>query len=131
VGCAIASGCGRPIAEAIDEVVEAAGAIRCEAPGDLRFTDIRSVVIAAWGPPAFDSARAWVAARIEGARIIDTAALGCTLAAGPALGWAAAIDLAMREPGGVLVIDLGVDGDAGAVVFRGSSVGAAVPGGAR
>lgn len=114
-GCAIASGRGSDLGATIaDAVARAIGASTSSA------TDVDVVVIAAWGPPAVDVSRSWARGHAPQARIVDSAALGATLAAGPALGWIAALDL--LAPGSaarrVLVIDAGVDGDAGAVVFE-------------
>ena len=114
-GCAIASGRGSDLGATIaDAVARAIGA------STRSVTDVDVVVIAAWGPPAVDVSRSWARGHAPQARIVDSAALGATLAAGPALGWIAALDL--LAPGSaarrVLVIDAGVDGDAGAVVFE-------------
>lgn len=115
-GCAIASGRDRPLAVAIADAVERALATVSSEP-------VTAVVVAAWGPAAADAVTSWARPRFPDARIIDSAALGLTLAAGPALGWIAALDVVSATPVGdaslVLVIDAGVDGDAGAVLFAG------------
>jgi len=112
-GCAIACGRGRDlgatIADAIARATEAAAAV----------AELDVVVIAGWGPPAVDASRTWARTHAPRARIVDVAALGATLAAGPALGWIAALDLlAASAARRVLVIDAGVDGDAGAALFE-------------
>jgi len=141
-GCAIASGFDRAIADTLEEAVwnalggapyparraAAHGTSSARTHGPALAIDappVDLVVIAAWGPPAVDAASSWVRMQVPTARIVDTAALGATVAAGPALGWVAAIDLlATGASTRVLVIDVGVDGDAGAVLLAAHRAGA-------
>ncbi|MBA3458916.1 MAG: hypothetical protein H0T46_03075 [Deltaproteobacteria bacterium] len=110
-GCGVASGRGRPIAEAIAHSVAAA---RLSETVDL-------VVIAPWGPPAADALRSWAAALHPTANVVSTAALGESLAASAALAVIAAADL-LEPAQRALVLSLGVDGDPGAVaIARGAA----------
>ena len=116
-GAAIASGHGRAFAAALDDAttraLAEAGLHDGVGAGDLM--DI--VVIAPWGPPVIDASLSALRGRFPSAAIVDTSALGATLAAGPALAWIAAFDL--LQPGQrAIVIDAGVDGDVGAVVLH-------------
>jgi hypothetical protein len=91
----------------------------------MRTMAIDLVVITAWGPPAAEPAASWARARFPTANIVETSQLGATLAAAPALGWAVAFDLLSTGFGHrALVIDAGVDGDAGAVVIVSGAAGA-------
>jgi 3-oxoacyl-(acyl-carrier-protein) synthase len=105
-GCAHASGRGSHLGEAIDAAVARAQRTRSE---------VGHVVIAPWGPPAGDALRSLVAARWPDAAVVDTAALGDSLAASPALAVIAGVDLLASSPGHVVVVTLGVDGDPGIV----------------
>ncbi len=105
-GCGVASGRGRPFADAMNDAVATA-----------RFGEqVQLVVIAPWGPPAADALHSWTAARCPGARVVSTAPLGESLAASAALAVIAAADLLERSQR-ALVLTLGVDGDPGAVVL--------------
>ena len=106
-GCGMASGRGRPVADAIAEAVSVA---RLVEPVDL-------VVIAPWGPPAADALRGWASVTFPGARVVSTAALGESLAASAALAVIAAADLLEQRGGRAVVLTLGVDGDPGVVVL--------------
>lgn len=106
-GCGMASGRGRPVADAIAEAVSVA---RLVEPVDL-------VVIAPWGPPAADALRGWASVTCPGARVVSTAALGESLAASAALAVIAAADLLEQRGGRAVVLTLGVDGDPGVVVL--------------
>ncbi len=111
-GCAIASSRGRSLTAAISDAAERALAMSASP------TSVDVIVVAAWGPPAVDAIASWARTRFPSARLVDTTALGATLAAGPALGWIAAVDLLETTAQRALVIDAGVDGDAGAVLFE-------------
>ena len=104
----------------VRDVVEHIDQRRARDTRDALFDDIDLVVIAPWGPPVLDTVASWARAHCPTARIIDTAALGATLAASPALAWIAAIDLlSAGTHRRALVLDAGVDGDVGAVLLRG------------
>jgi hypothetical protein len=104
---AIANGEQRAKHEAIDEAVGPNGFA-----GDV-------VVIAPWGPPAGEVLRAWVRARVIGARVVDaTERHGDTLAAAHAIGWLVALDELAAGAARALVVGAGIDGDIGAVVLR-------------
>ncbi len=109
-GYGIATGNGRPLSLAINQAWESA----------LGTADaVDAVVVATCEPSATDVVTEWARNRFPRARLVDTAALGATLAAGPALGWITALDLiAAGHSRTVLVIDAGVDGDAGAVLVQ-------------
>ncbi len=109
-GCAIANGHNRSVSATIADAAE-----RTVAESGVATID--AIVVAAWGPPAVDTATLWARARFPSAKLVDTSPLGLTLAAGPALGWATALDLISSGLVRVLAIDVGVDGDAGAVMF--------------
>jgi 3-oxoacyl-[acyl-carrier-protein] synthase II len=85
--------------------------------GDVVPLNITHVVLAPWGPPAADALRSFVAARWPSATVIETTALGESLAATPALAVIAAVDLLASSRGRVVVVTLGVDGDPGIVVL--------------
>ncbi len=109
-GCGIATGWGRPLSLAINQAWESA---LCTADA------VDAVVVATCEPSATDVVTEWARDSFPRARLVDTTMLGATLAAGPALGWIAALDLiAAGDSRTVLVIDAGVDGDAGAVLIR-------------
>lgn len=114
-GCGIASGRGRPIADAIADAV---AATRRE---PIEQVDI--VVIAPWGPPAADALRSWTAGRFPTATVVSTGALGESLAATAALAVIAAADLLADAAGPrrAIVLTLGVDGDPGAVALSRSA----------
>jgi 3-oxoacyl-[acyl-carrier-protein] synthase II len=99
--CAVASGRGRALADALDEAAMVDEAIE-------------HVVVTAWGPPALDEVRAWVRARMPRATVVDASSLGGALAASPALGWLAALDLVGSR---AMAIDAGIDGDVGVVAI--------------
>jgi hypothetical protein len=74
-------------------------------------------VLAACGPEAEEVLRG-----LAPARPLSVAPLGHSLAALPALGWAAALDLvASGAAGRVTVLSLGVDGDLGVVELAGGA----------
>ncbi len=106
-GCEMASGRGRPVADAIAEAVSRT---RLAEPVDV-------VVIAPWGPPAADVLRSWASATAPDALVVSTAALGESLAASAALAVIVAADLLDERAGRAVVLTLGVDGDAGAVLL--------------
>ena len=111
-GYGIANGNGRPLSVAINTAWECALRI-------ANAVDVDAVVVATCEPSAADVVTGWARDRFPSARLVDTAALGATLAAGPALGWITALDLiAAGHSRTVLVIDAGVDGDAGAVLVQ-------------
>ena len=97
--CALASGRGRPVADALAEVTRGVERI------DL-------VAIAPWGPPADDALRSF--ATRYAAPVIATATE--SLAATAALAVIAAA--AQLERGRALVLTLGIDGDPGAIVLE-------------
>jgi hypothetical protein len=107
LGAAIASGQGRPFGEAIDEAV-----------AGLAVEAVDTIVVVPWGPPAADALRSW-ASRLPGATILDVSrGLGDALAASPALGWVAALDLIVAgRARRALVVAAGTDGDVGAVLL--------------
>lgn len=111
-GCGIASGRGRPIADAVSEATLAANLT------DAVDVAVDVVVVAPWGPPAAEALRSFAAARCPRSPIVSTSALGEALAASAALAVIAAADLlegaAHRR---ALVLTLGVDGDPGAIVL--------------
>ncbi len=105
--CAHASGRGRPLIDGFDDALSRAGGP----------SQVISVVIAPWGPPAADALRSFVAARYPTAAVLDTSALGECLAASAALAVVAGVDHLASTPGRVVVLSLGVDGDPGVVVL--------------
>lgn len=110
-GVAVANG-----TSGLDDAVGRAYAAATDPAVDL-------IVIAPWGPPAAGMLAAWAAARYPAALVVDVSgALGDALAASPALGWIAALDLlAARRATRAVVLSIGVDGDLGAVVLRGAA----------
>ena len=79
---------------------------------------VDTVLTAAWGP-GMAGELGGEAARL-GVPVSDTVrVLGETLAASPALAWAAAVDLLAQGPRRVLVLSLGVDGELGLVELAG------------
>ena len=74
------------------------------------------VVAAGWGPPATAEVLEWTTRHAPRARWLDAADGGDALAASPALAWVRALDDKQWER--ALVINAGVDGDFGAVVFE-------------
>jgi 3-oxoacyl-(acyl-carrier-protein) synthase len=137
-GCAIASCRGSALVLAIADAVERAFAeaggastacgeptpFDVTAPTTRGFGDVDVVVIAPWGSPVAGVATSWARERFPTAVVVDTSALGATLAASPALAWVAAIDMLATRRGRPLgaqraiVIDIGVDDEIGAVVLR-------------
>jgi hypothetical protein len=85
------------------------------------------VVLAPWGREARAALPAFAGEAAPGARVVDlSAALGEALAATPALGWVAALDLLVSgDAQRALVVSAGIDGEVGAVVLAGGHVGAA------
>lgn len=84
------------------------------------------VVLVPWGPPCHEELLlGHERLRRSGARVVDlSASLGHALAAAPALGWIAALDMVAHEGAEhALIISAGLDGDLGAVVMgrRGSA----------
>jgi len=93
-------------------------------PAGASVTPIDLVVIASWGPPAADPVHAWARKRFPEAHRADvTDLVGDTLAAGPAIGWVAALDALVGGFGThALVIGVGVDGATGMVrIARGDA----------
>lgn len=82
------------------------------------------IVVAPWGPLVADAAFTWASRFAPNAHLADISLpLGDTLAASPALAWAAAIDMLVAGQGTrALVIGAGVDGDLGLVsITRGDA----------
>jgi len=106
-GAAIASGQGRPLAAAL-----------AEASSGMALDAVDAILLVPWGPPAADALRMW-AGGLAAARVIDVSlGLGDSLAASPALGWVAALDLiAAGGARRVLVLSAGTDGDVGVVLL--------------
>jgi len=81
----------------------------------------RAIVLSAWGRPARAALAEAAAAADPAAEILDAgAALGESLAAAPALGWAVACDWLAergraREGGSALALSAGIDGELGVV----------------
>jgi len=97
--CAIASGRGRPIHEALDEITRGLDRI------DL-------VVVAPWGPPADDALRSFATRYAAPVVATDTECLAATAAL-------AVIAAAARlDRGRALVLTLGIDGDPGAILLE-------------
>lgn len=156
-GCAHASGRDRPVREAIESALAHATRknrvdddARAENGSGEMGSDpfstsarVDAVVIAPWGPPAADALRSFVAARFPSATVLDTSALGETLAGGPALAVATAFDHLARGASDsqqgwsdhhsdaphssrrVVVLTLGVDGDPGVVILSRGTMSAA------
>jgi 3-oxoacyl-[acyl-carrier-protein] synthase II len=77
------------------------------------------VLLAPWGDPPRQRLATLARQHFPGARLLDvTSRLGECLAAQPALGWAAAVELVARGAASrVLVLSEGLDGVTGSVVF--------------
>ncbi len=121
-GCAHASGRDRPVPEALEDAWERASEGGARDAGPVDGADV--VVIAPWGPPAGDALRSFGARLVPRADVIDTTALGETLAASPALALAVAHD-ALRGRASrrrAVVLALGVDGDPGVVVLSRAAI---------
>ena len=124
-GCAHASGRGRALVESLDDALAratraatatlAAGAVT-QAP---TWAPAELVVLAPWGPPAWDALRSYATARFPSATIVDASRDGETLAAGAAFAVIAAVEVLRSVTGTtrVVVLSLGVDGDPGVVLL--------------
>jgi beta-ketoacyl synthase-like protein len=108
---ALGSG-GRPMANLEYHAINAL-------PGSLSAAGLSHVVLAPWGDPPRRRLAALARQHFPGARLLDvTSRLGECLAAQPALGWAAAVELVVRGAASrVLVLSEGLDGVTGSVVF--------------
>lgn len=99
---------------------QTAVAALASAQAELDCPSIDAVVLAPWGPPARDALASFAEESLRGRPVLDVEpALGESLAAGPALAWAVALDLlgseALRR---VLILSCGLDGDLGIVAIR-------------
>jgi len=103
---------GGPLGEAAAAALAGGGARRPAA-----------LVLCPWGAPARAALAAAVQHEMTGREILDASVvLGDALAAGPALGWAVALDW-LSEPGheqdSVVVLSAGIDGELGVVEVAG------------
>lgn len=82
-------------------------------------SNVDLIALAPWGGPAREALRSFATDVCPEAKLIDTtAALGDSLAASPALAWAAAIDaLAEGIAERALVLSAGIDGQVGSVIL--------------
>jgi hypothetical protein len=103
----------------LDQVAAAALAI---APGGGARRPA-ALVICPWGAPARAALAAAAAREMIGREMLDASVvLGDALAAGPALGWAVALDWLSEtghEQESVVVLSAGIDGELGVVELRG------------
>ncbi|HVK54649.1 MAG TPA: beta-ketoacyl synthase N-terminal-like domain-containing protein [Burkholderiales bacterium] len=86
---------------------------------DLDAASIDFIIIAPWGQPARRVLRRIVETKFTRAAVLDISeSLGDALAATPALGWVAALDLLQsKEAKRCLILNAGIDGGIGAVVL--------------
>lgn len=122
----VALGAGKPIAylEQCAVITGRAAGIACALSTVRIDADVVDVVVVApWGSSARDALCTFAAGALPTARVLDSSTIfGESLAASPALAWAAAIDLLVAQGlRRALVLSAGLDGDVGVVMLRGGS----------